>query len=457
MRDRRILLLIPLLVVLLISPCLAGGKWYNYYEEGMNYMKRGEWEKAIEEFKSAVSLEFKEQKNFRMYGMHFIDYFPHREMAICYYHLRDYENAKKELQLSLAFARSGRAQEFLDKLSGTAAPPPTVKPTIDRAEEERLAAERKRIEEEKLRIEREKMELAKIKEAQLKEEQERKLAEEAARVKKAEEQHSLELAKLAEEDKLPTGTLTYDPSKVTQIGSRLSIAVMPFENKGGSKDMGEVVLDKLITSLYKLKRFKIIERTQLEKVLKEQALGQTGAIDAATATKVGKVLGVDAVLIGSITQAVGSVGIDARLIDTQSGTIITAEDAYLKVREDPYKESKALATSIAIQIYNDLPLVEGQVIQIEPTAPTKPGLPGGKGKLYVDIGSLKGMRKGMKCVVFKKGDAIVHPVTGEILGSKNEMLGEVLLEEVQDKMSIAMVVDKEAGKTIVVGDRVVAK
>jgi hypothetical protein len=36
-------------------------------------------------------------------------------------------------------------------------------------------------------------------------------------------------------------------------------------------------------------------------------------------------------------------------------------------------------------------------------------------------------------------------------------VGELLLSEVQDKMSEASVVEKEAGQTIVVGEKIVAK
>jgi len=63
----------------------------------------------------------------------------------------------------------------------------------------------------------------------------------------------------------------------------------------------------------------------------------------------------------------------------------------------------------------------------------------------------------MKMVVFKEGDAITHPVTGEILGKQVTKLGELLLTEVQDRMSEADVIEKEPGQTIAMGNKVVAK
>ncbi|MEW6686650.1 MAG: tetratricopeptide repeat protein [Candidatus Edwardsbacteria bacterium] len=130
MRKKKIFILTPLLVISLISLSLASEKWYDYYQEGLNYMKQGEWEKAIEEFKSAISLEFKDQEKIQLNEIQFLDYFPHREMGICYYNFGDYENARKELELSSAFASSARTQEFIARISEAPPPPPIVKPPL---------------------------------------------------------------------------------------------------------------------------------------------------------------------------------------------------------------------------------------------------------------------------------------------------------------------------------------
>jgi len=40
-------------------------KFYNYYDNGLEYMEKGDWLRAIEEFKSASSLEFEDAKKKR--------------------------------------------------------------------------------------------------------------------------------------------------------------------------------------------------------------------------------------------------------------------------------------------------------------------------------------------------------------------------------------------------------
>lgn len=441
--------LLSVVMALMATTIYAGGKFYNYYEEGLAYMKRGDWDRAIEEFKAAVSLEFKDRPNVRTYGMHFIEYFPHREMGICYYNLGDTENAAKQLQISQAFSPSKRTSEFLAKLGKGEAPPPQVPAGISKEEQERLAREKAQIEAERKRLSDQMAALELKKKAQDEEaarkaaEEERRLAAERDRLAKLEADRLAKERELLSKGQLPTGALTYDASRVTQVGSRLSLAVLPFDNKGGSPEITSMVQDNMITTLYSLRRFKILERSKIDEIVKEQKLGMTGFIDPAKAVKVGKVAGVDAILMGSISSTAGGVAITARLIDTETGTIITAKDAFSD--QTSLQNIKGMSQDIAIQIYNDVPLVEGYVIKVDPT------------QVILDVGTNKGMRKGMKMVIYKEGDAITHPATGEVLGKTVTKLGEVLLLEVQEKMAEASIVEKEQGQTLAVGNKVVAK
>jgi TolB-like protein len=438
MKPFTFIILACMVASLAAGTALAGGKPWNYYEEGQKLMENGKWERAIDEFRSAISLEFKDISQFRTYGMHFVQYFPHREMGICYYNLGDATNARRELELSNAFAGSGRTRDYLDKIGKGVTP--ANAPVLTKEEDAELARQRTQLELEKKRL---------ADEVAALEAQKKSAADQQALQEQKDKLARLEADKAAldqgnaNRSLLPTGALTYDPNRVQQVGSRLSIAVLPFENKGGDQGLASMVQDKMITSLYSLKRFKIMERSQIDKVLSEQKLGMTGAIDQNKAVKVGKLIGVDAILIGSISASDRGTGMDARLIDTETGTIITAKDAV--VDGNSLMVVRNVATDIAIQIYNDVPLVEGYVIKSDGA------------NIVVDVGTAKGMRKGMKMVVYEEGEAYTHPITGEVLGKKVTQLGELVLTEVLEKMSEATVVEKEPGKSIAMGNKVVAK
>jgi curli biogenesis system outer membrane secretion channel CsgG len=120
-----------------------------------------------------------------------------------------------------------------------------------------------------------------------------------------------------------------------------TIAVVEFVDlKGRVTDLGRFLAEKLITRLYQTKKFKVIERQLLNKIVNEQKLSLTGMIDQSTAQRLGKLLGVDAIASGTVTDLGKRLDINARLINTQTGEIfavasveITKDDSVLKLME----------------------------------------------------------------------------------------------------------------------------
>jgi curli biogenesis system outer membrane secretion channel CsgG len=141
------------------------------------------------------------------------------------------------------------------------------------------------------------------------------------------------------------------------------VAVMDFEYGtvqnfvsamyGSNQDVGKGISDMLVEKLLQGGKYRLIERNKLDKILAEQNFSNSDRADAATAAKIGRVLGVDAIIVGSITKfgrddkstTVGGGGIikgpfglggvqkreakavcaiSARLIDTSTGEILAA-------------------------------------------------------------------------------------------------------------------------------------
>ncbi|HCV42900.1 MAG TPA: hypothetical protein DGH68_05415 [Bacteroidetes bacterium] len=242
---------------------------------------------------------------------------------------------------------------------------------------------------------------------------------------------------------LPVGALTYDPSRVTQVGSRLALAVLPFQGKDEAAKLIDPSTDKMITQLVNLRRFKVIERGVLDEVLKEQRLQASGIVDEQAAVKVGRVAGADAIVLGTISLFGTTTTVSARVIDTETSETIVAKSEHAD-RTD-YESVGKLVETVAIMIYNSLPLVEGYVVSKD------------KNAMYVDIGNEKGIRKGSKCVAYREGEKILHPKSGEVLGKRVTKLGELQVVEVQEKVAEVNVVGKEPGQEIEVGDRIVVK
>lgn len=83
---------------------------------------------------------------------------------------------------------------------------------------------------------------------------------------------------------------------------RKSIAVFDFKSPSNNKDAGKIIASKLITYLYRNASgdVRIIERENLESILKELQLGQTGLVDVDTVQKVGKMGGIDTFIMGDV-------------------------------------------------------------------------------------------------------------------------------------------------------------
>ncbi len=376
-------------LVLILCSTLMADEWFQLYKQGLEAMKHKDYRLAVEKFESALRQEGTDKPKVRTYGMHFISYYPNRELGIAHFYLGNISDARHYLQISLSQAPSSRAKEYLNQTSQNAGPIPPVAKKIPSAVVQPNITEA---------------------------------------VKKP----------------TPERTVRKPAGKIKRVGERMSVAVLPFENKGASRDLGDIVLDKMITALFNEDRFRVIERSQLEAILEEQKLGASGLLDASTAAELGRGLGVDAIILGSVAAAPnGAISLDARAIDTETAMIIVAHDAY-SAHSDA-QSVKNTVDYLAKKFVSSLPLLQGTVIRID------------GGNVMVDVGRTGGLKKGVKCTIYREGKQIKHPVTGEILGVETTIIGEIQITDPFDKYASGRITRINEGQTIKVGDKFVTK
>lgn len=71
---------------------------------------------------------------------------------------------------------------------------------------------------------------------------------------------------------------------------------------GTNVDVGQGIVDLLVTGLVRDGSYSVIERKALDKILAEQNFSNSDRANPASAAKIGKLLGVDAIVEGSITE-----------------------------------------------------------------------------------------------------------------------------------------------------------
>ena len=377
-----ILLLSITLCIFMFHHTFAGApKWYQAYENGTKAMEGNDYQAAVNYFKEALKEKNKDSGKQRAMGTIFVEYYPHRELGICYYYLGKKQEALAELNISMGQSPSNRARQYLNEVNKGNIPETAPESPPEPAEN---------------------------------------LTTGVAATAASGEVASAEI-----------------------IGDRMSIAVLPFDSKGLGSELGSIdLLDKLITGFVNINRFKVIERALLEKILEEQKLGMSGVIDVSTAAEIGKGIGVDAVVVGSVTRASNALSIDARVIDTETAAILTAKDAYSS--RISLQDVSQMVVDVAEKIKKEFPILNGYVINVSDNEVT------------IDVGRSNGLKRGMKCHVYREGAPIVHPVTGKVIAREIDELCEVQVTEVFDVYSNAMIVQSKGGIPKV-RDRIITK
>jgi TolB-like protein len=107
--------------------------------------------------------------------------------------------------------------------------------------------------------------------------------------------------------------------------SGITVAVFDFKNVSNSfsldnleQNVPEMLKTELSRSLY----IQVLERSKLNGVLQELALGQTGLLDENAAMQVGELAGAEYIIQGQINRSGAGLRIDAHIVKVSSGRVV---------------------------------------------------------------------------------------------------------------------------------------
>ena len=246
---------------------------------------------------------------------------------------------------------------------------------------------------------------------------------------------------------------TREDYKISEYyGPKKKLAIAKFENatRFGKRRLGENITDVLTTELSKTQRFNLLERADVDKILDQLALAQSG-ITEGTLEQI-QLLDADFILTGTVTHyavtTTGSsnlftqsktqkaeVGADVRIIDLRTGEILLSEsgmgiaekefDKVLGMGEDGgYDESlemDAFRTAV-IDLTEKIILTSDEIPWICDVVKIS------NSKLYIDAGKRSNLTKGMGMDIFKKGEAITN-LSGKVIGYEEEIIATGIITE----------------------------
>ncbi len=130
--------------------------------------------------------------------------------------------------------------------------------------------------------------------------------------------------------------LTKQLTKSLSEGGKKQIAIMEFPDVNGKvTELGKLIPEELTTRMFKATEFQVVERQLLNKVLEEQKLGASGVLDPNSVAEIGNVLGVDAIVTGTVVDRGDAIRINARMIETEQAhvfavaSVSVSREAYL--------------------------------------------------------------------------------------------------------------------------------
>ncbi len=112
------------------------------------------------------------------------------------------------------------------------------------------------------------------------------------------------------------------PSVVKKVNT---IALIEFPYGNGFNLFTRNVYESMSVQLVQ-KGFQVVERSKLDQVMEQQQLNHSGIIDISTAQRLGKLLGSEIVLLGSVSDMGNSLAIRARMVDVEKGLALTAAE-----------------------------------------------------------------------------------------------------------------------------------
>jgi curli biogenesis system outer membrane secretion channel CsgG len=262
----------------------------------------------------------------------------------------------------------------------------------------------------------------------------------------------------------------------------VALPTVTTEHEALPGNLGAAMTEQLTTALINTGRFVVLERKALQEVMREQDLGASGRVSAETAAPIGRITGAEWMIKAAITEyeskkqtTGGLLGIrglggilgakaeaflklDVRIIDSATGQVLDSVAAEGRAKrsgaggvvgigsiavgmfkEDrtpigaATREALAKAVNFVCERMEKLPW-RGRVMEVDGT------------QIYVNAGSNMNLKVGDTFDVIRPGKQLIDPDTGQVLGVTEKRVGRLRVDQVQDKISIAAMIEGEAAQ-----------
>jgi curli biogenesis system outer membrane secretion channel CsgG len=270
---------------------------------------------------------------------------------------------------------------------------------------------------------------------------------------------------------------------------------------GQDIDIGKGISDLLVTYLVKDGSYSVIERKALDKIMAEQNFSNSDRANPNSAAKIGKLLGVDAIIVGSITQfgnetknmnlggaggALGGFGLGgfghkkskaivsltARMVDVDTGEILAVAEGHGESQRESTsllggggkwngfgngnadfgssdfqstiigEAVKAAVEKTSTDVIADKDKLVARTVVVEGLIAAVDG-----GQIILNVGAKAGVKVGDQLNVERVSKEIKDPSTGKVIRRISTSVGVVKVTDVDDISAVATTVTGTGFKT----------
>ena len=274
-----------------------------------------------------------------------------------------------------------------------------------------------------------------------------------------------------------------------------------------NEDVGKGIADLLVDRLVASGIYTVIERKAIDKIMAEQNFSNSDRADSTTAAKLGRLLGAEVIVMGSVTQfgrddksmgiagtalsgfgskygfgnagkksAKAVVGITARLVNTDTGEVLASESA----KGESHRSGVNLlggggsdgnggsgggsmaasnfsqtiigeavsesVTQLAEKLEQDASRLPATIVTVDGLVADATG-----GTLVLNVGRRGGVKVGDRLEVRRVTKTITDPATGKVLRRMDSAIGAVTITDADDQSSVGQYSGSTPART---GDRV---
>jgi hypothetical protein len=374
-------------------------RWWHYYERGVSWSNGRFWMEAEADFRECLAMRATDSRRARIYGLHFVQCFAHRELGAVLIERGDLDGAEMELRASMSQEPSAKAEFQLERIAqirakqADADDAPAGAPVLalDGPDDDQIITGKRVLYKYRAQA------AGALQVLRITDGQGKPLMDTPLTGKNAGGMVALALEPGAQVVRFTVVTAAGHSSTVErrleirrepaqEAGLRAVALVLPMQAPETSLRANDD--PKLLSALFEDGRFRLLDRQADDILDRDLKIVDSGLVSRKTAARAGQRLNARYVIAGTVGRGKRDLECFIRLIQTATGKVLATADAYAEV--DDSADEDAFFAAVAGRLRQVFPVLQGAITSSDE-------------RVYLDLGRRSNVPAHMRFHVYPAG------------------------------------------------------